>query len=77
MPRDRRMNLLDETTCSATPLQFFNLVRDVERWPQHLNHYRYVRFREKCGDGGGLVEMSANRRFGFLNWPPGGSRKCR
>lgn len=44
--------------------------RDVERWPEWLPHYRWVRFHEKHGQGG-LVEMAAWRRFGpFLPpWP--------
>jgi hypothetical protein len=41
----------------------------VERWPEHLPHSRHVRFRSRATDGGGLVEMSANRPFGPLNWP--------
>jgi ribosome-associated toxin RatA of RatAB toxin-antitoxin module len=44
-------------------------VRDVEHWPAHLAHYRFVRLRERASDGGGIVEMAANRPFGFLNWP--------
>jgi hypothetical protein len=28
-----------------------------------------VRFRVRAPDGGGLVEMSANRPFGAANWP--------
>jgi hypothetical protein len=39
----------------------------------HLSHYRYVRFRKRSSDGGGLVEMSANRPFKAggvgINWP--------
>jgi ribosome-associated toxin RatA of RatAB toxin-antitoxin module len=63
------MCLVDEISCSADPARFFSLVRDVENWPRHLNHYRFVRFRERSGDGGGLVEMSAYRPFGVLKWP--------
>ncbi|HEX4932384.1 MAG TPA: hypothetical protein VFV33_04340, partial [Gemmatimonadaceae bacterium] len=29
----------------------------------------FVRFRERARDGGGIVEMSANRPFGLLDWP--------
>jgi hypothetical protein len=28
-----------------------------------------VRFRERGADGGGVVEMAANRPFGAANWP--------
>ncbi|HEY9227999.1 MAG TPA: hypothetical protein VIP11_15185, partial [Gemmatimonadaceae bacterium] len=31
--------------------------------------YRYVRFHEMRADGGGTVEMSANRPFGAADWP--------
>ena len=48
---------------------------DVERWPELLPHYRWVRRLERRGDGG-LVEMAAWRPFGPLNYPPGGSRRC-
>jgi ribosome-associated toxin RatA of RatAB toxin-antitoxin module len=47
----------------------FQIVRDVEQWPAHLAHYRFVRFRERASDGGGIVEMAANRPFGLFNWP--------
>jgi hypothetical protein len=47
----------------------FDVVRDVEHWPVHLPHYRWVKFLEKASDGGGVVEMSANRPFGAFNWP--------
>src|SRR5471030_1008783 len=43
------------------------LASNVEDWPAHLSHYRYVRFRERCADGGGLVEMSANRPFHIID----------
>ena len=42
---------------------------DVARWPERLDHYRFVRFRKSDGAGGGIVEMAANRPFGALNWP--------
>jgi hypothetical protein len=47
----------------------FELARDVERWPAHLPHYRFVRFTKRDGQDGGIVEMSANRPFGPLDWP--------
>lgn len=59
-----------DTRAVAAPLSvIFDLVRDVEHWPLHLPHYRYVRFNERAGDGGGVVEMAASRPFGPANWP--------
>ena len=51
------------------PLErMFALAADVERWPEHLPHYRWVRFLERRTDGG-LVEMAAWRPFGPLRYP--------
>jgi hypothetical protein len=69
MPTDRRMTTVDEQLVRAPLAVIFALAADVERWPSHLSHYRYVRFHERRSDGGGLVEMSANRPFGAANWP--------
>lgn len=69
MPLDRSMVTLDERHVAAPVRRIFELARDVAEWPAHLPHYRYVRFRRAATDGGGLVEMAANRPFGALNWP--------
>ena len=69
MPLGRAMVTLDEQVVRAPVRTIFDLARRVEEWPTHLSHYRYVRFRERAADGGGLVEMSANRPFGPANWP--------
>jgi ribosome-associated toxin RatA of RatAB toxin-antitoxin module len=69
MPANGAMQVVDELTTSAPVESMFALVRLVEEWPLHLRHYRYVRFRERSPDGGGLVEMSANRPFGPAGWP--------
>ena len=69
MPRDRRMMTVDEQRVRAPLEVVFRLAADVERWPEHLEHYRFVRFHERRRDGGGTVEMSANRPFGIANWP--------
>jgi ribosome-associated toxin RatA of RatAB toxin-antitoxin module len=78
MPIGRRMETVDEQLVRAPVRPLFELVGKVEEWPSHLPHYRYVRFRERRSDGGGLVEMSANRPFHLidtskgplrLNWP--------
>jgi hypothetical protein len=69
MPVDRRMTTIDEHIVAAPLAVIFELAADVERWPVHLSHYRYVRFHERRSDGGGTVEMSANRPFGAVDWP--------
>lgn len=69
MPVGRTLVMLDEAIV-ATPIEpIFDLVRHVEHWPAYLQHYRYVRFRSRNRDGGGVVEMSANRPFGPVKWP--------
>ena len=68
MPSAARMRTVDELTVSVPPQTIYEIAADVERWPEHLSHYRYVRFRERQA-GGGLVEMSANRPFGVASWP--------
>ena len=69
MPTDRRMTTIDERLVRAPLAVIFDLAADVERWTAHLSHYRYVRFHDRRADGGGLVEMSANRPFGAVDWP--------
>ena len=69
MPLGRAMTTLDESVVAAPLRTIFDVARRVEEWPTHLAHYRYVRFRERASDGGGLVEMSANRPFGVAQWP--------
>jgi ribosome-associated toxin RatA of RatAB toxin-antitoxin module len=63
------METVDERLVGADVATIFALVREVEQWPALLAHYRHVRFRERAAGGGGLVDMSANRPFGLLNWP--------
>jgi len=50
--------------------QVFGAARNVERWPEWLPHYRWVRFHSQR-EGGGLVEMAAWRSFGPVlpRWP--------
>ena len=69
VPVGRAMRTLDECIVYAPLADMFAIVRDVENWPALLPHYRYVRFRSRSSDGGGIVEMSANRPFGLVNWP--------
>src|SRR2546426_4874332 len=44
---------------------------EIERWPQILSHYRWVRFLERR-NGGGTVEMAAWRPLGAFRYPTGG-----
>ena len=75
MPIGRPMVTVDERLVRAPISTIFELAKRVERWPEHLSHYRYVRFREQQPDGGGVVEMSAYRPFDTVvptltfNWP--------
>src|SRR5688572_6324426 len=69
MPVGRAMETLDERVVRAPVATTFNVVKNVELWPALLSHYRFVRFRSRAADGGGIVEMSANRPFGLANWP--------
>jgi hypothetical protein len=69
MPTRTRMKTVDEREVRSRLATIFNLALDVERWPQLLAHYRFVHMRERASDGGGLVEMSANRPFGPMDWP--------
>lgn len=68
MPESADSRTVDTLLVRAPTATIFALAADVARWPEHLPHYRYVRFRERDGDGG-VVEMSANRPFGPLAWP--------
>lgn len=61
------METVDEQFVRASVGDVFELVSKVENWPAHLSHYRYVRFRERRPDGGGLVEMSAYRPFHVID----------
>lgn len=69
MPMGRPMETVDERLVRAPVPVTFDVVRAVEEWPAHLRHYRFVRFRERAADGGGIVEMAANRPFGPIGWP--------
>jgi ribosome-associated toxin RatA of RatAB toxin-antitoxin module len=69
MPLGRAMTTVDEAFVRARLRTVFVIVRDVERWPSLLAHYRWVRFDERATDGGGIVQMAANRPFGPVGWP--------
>ncbi|MFL5500557.1 MAG: SRPBCC family protein [Gemmatimonadaceae bacterium] len=78
MPLGRAMEEVDSQYVHAPTPTIFALAAKVEKWPTYLPHYRYVKFRERRSDGGGVVEMSAYRPFTMatrlrlplrLNWP--------
>lgn len=69
LPSHRPMYILDERLVQAPLKRVFAIAREVEHWPAYLAHYRFVRFRHRTADGGGLVEMAAKRPFGPLSWP--------
>jgi ribosome-associated toxin RatA of RatAB toxin-antitoxin module len=69
MPLGRPMETVDEQLVRAPWRTIFTLAKNVDEWPKHLPHYRFVKFRERASDGGGIVEMSADRPFGPVGWP--------
>jgi hypothetical protein len=63
------LRTVDEIVVRGSPAHCFGFGADVERWPEWLPHYRWVRFQRKDGFGTGLVEMAARRAFGPFSWP--------
>jgi len=64
------MLTIDRIAIAADADRVFATARDVERWPEILSHYRWVRTLEQRAPGGAaLVEMAAWRPFGPLKWP--------
>lgn len=63
------MRTVDEHRTGAPADVCFQLAADVERWPDILPHYRWVRFRRRDGFAAGLVEMAAWRNFGPFPYP--------
>ena len=57
------MHTVDRITIRASLADVFRLAADVERWPEILPHYRWVRMLQRRADGG-RVEMAAWRPFG-------------
>lgn len=60
---------IDRLEMRADLDRVFALAVEVERWPERVPHYRWVRFLERDASGGGLVEMAAWRPFGVLRYP--------
>jgi len=62
------MRTVDRLHMRAPVERVFDAASDVERWPELLIHYRWVRMLERR-EGGGVVEMAAWRPFGPVNYP--------
>jgi uncharacterized membrane protein len=63
------MYTIDEIDVGAPVDVCFRAGADVERWPEILPHYRWVRFQRKDDFGTGRVEMAAQRPFGPVRYP--------
>lgn len=63
------MHTVNEQSFACPPHQAYRYACQVERWPELLPHYRWVRFRQGGPEDGGVVEMAARREFGRLGWP--------
>jgi ribosome-associated toxin RatA of RatAB toxin-antitoxin module len=59
---------IDRVIVEAPIERVFAAASEVERWPEFLPHYRWVRVLARRA-GGGTVEMSAWRDFGPLRYP--------
>jgi ribosome-associated toxin RatA of RatAB toxin-antitoxin module len=59
---------IDVITVDAPLERTFAIAADVERWPEFLPHYRWVRMLERNA-GESVVEMAAWRPFGPLRYP--------
>jgi uncharacterized membrane protein len=59
---------VDRIVIRAPVDRVLKVAADVERWPEILAHYRWVRVLERR-DGGGTVEMAAWRPFGLFRYP--------
>jgi ribosome-associated toxin RatA of RatAB toxin-antitoxin module len=62
------MHTVDRIAVRAPAQRAFDVAADVERWPDFLPHYRWVRVRDRDATGC-VVEMAAWRPFGVLRYP--------
>jgi uncharacterized membrane protein len=62
------MRTVDRISIRAPVERVFEVAADVERWPDFLRHYRWVRVLERHG-GTCTVDMAAWRPFGLFNYP--------
>ncbi len=62
------MRTLNTIAIRAPLARVFEAASSVERWPDMLPHYRWVRVLERHDDWD-LVDMAAWRPFGFVKYP--------
>ena len=62
------MLTIDRININAPIEQVMRIASDVERWPDFLGHYRWVKILERNASGG-VVEMAAWRHFGPVGYP--------
>src|SRR3989442_14663138 len=62
------MRTVDQTVIRAPMERAFQVASDVERWPEILSHYRWVRFLDRH-QRGGTVEMADWRPLGPFHYP--------
>ena len=62
------MHTKNEILIRAEAEEVYGLAASVERWPEILPHYRWVRVLEDDGGGRRLVEMAALRDFIPVRW---------
>ena len=62
------MRTVDEILIRESVDRIFRVASEVERWPEILPHYRWVRFLARR-DSGGTVDMAAWRPFGPVRYP--------
>jgi ribosome-associated toxin RatA of RatAB toxin-antitoxin module len=58
----------NEILIRAEAAKVYGLAAPVERWPEILPHYRWVRILGDDGEGRRLVEMAALRNFIPVRW---------
>ena len=63
------MRVVDQIVVRASVTRTFAVAAAVERWPDFLPHYRWVRRLNGNTPGLQLVEMAAWRPFGLWRWP--------
>ncbi len=61
------MHTVDETWMKAPAKRVFELAADIERWPEILPHYRWVRMLSDSGDER-AAEMAARRWWFPVKW---------
>ncbi len=62
------MHTKNEILIRAEAAEVYGLAAPVERWPEILPHYRWVRVLEDGGEGRRVVEMAALRNFIPVRW---------